>query len=247
MTDLSLTIAAKSDQLNADDLIGRSLTIKVTRVSGNEASAEQPVNIFYEGDNGKPYRPCKSMRRVLVKVWTADGTKYAGRSMTLYRDDNVQFGGLKVGGIRISHMSHIDAPVEMALTARRGDKKAYRVLPLKVEADTGLADARTAIADAPTLDTLKVVWSSKAMAPYREQLRPELDARKAELSFEGPATSQLGELPTLAQALDEIANATRAAQVNELVSAHLQAFGDDDAEELRVAGLARIAEIEADC
>ena len=61
------SIAPKSNQLNADDLIGgRSITIKITKVSG--VAGEQPICINYEGDNGKPYYPCKSMRRVLVHV-----------------------------------------------------------------------------------------------------------------------------------------------------------------------------------
>lgn len=67
MTDLSQTIAPKSDQLNADDLIGRTMTIKITRVS-RMSEPDQPVAIYFEGDSGKPYKPCKSMRRLLVSV-----------------------------------------------------------------------------------------------------------------------------------------------------------------------------------
>ena len=131
MTDLSQTIAPKSDQLNADDLIGRTLTIKVTRVS--RADGEQPVAINFEDDGGKPYKPCKSMRRVLVNVWGPDGHAYAGRRMTLYRDDTVAFGGMAVGGIRISHVSDITKPVTMALTATRAQRKPYTVKPLPAE------------------------------------------------------------------------------------------------------------------
>lgn len=105
MTDLSATIDPKSNQMNADDLIGGPKTITITRVSANQSSTEQPIAISYQGDNGKPYFPCKSMRRVLVSVWGKDGAAYAGRSLTLYRDPTVTWGGLAVGGIRISHMS----------------------------------------------------------------------------------------------------------------------------------------------
>jgi hypothetical protein len=131
VTDLSQTIAPKSDQLNADDLIGRTLTIKVTRVS--RADGEQPVAINFEDDGGKPYKPCKSMRRVLVNVWGPDGHAYVGRRMTLYRDDTVAFGGMAVGGIRISHVSDITKPVTMALTATRAQRKPYTVKPLPAE------------------------------------------------------------------------------------------------------------------
>lgn len=132
MTDIMSTIAPKSDQLNADDLIGRSLTLKVSRVSLC-GEPDQPVAIHYEGDGGKPYKPCKSMRRVMVHVWGGDGNAYVGRRMTLYRDDKVQFGGLAVGGIRISHMSDIDNAVTMALTATRAARKPFTVKPLPPE------------------------------------------------------------------------------------------------------------------
>lgn len=132
MTDVSKTIAPKSDQLNADDLIGHAtMTIKVMKVS--LMAGEQPIAIGYEGDNGKPFKPCKSMRRVLVQIWGSDGAAYVGRSMTLYRDEKVKFGGADVGGIRISHLSHIDAPVTLALTASKAVRKPYVVKPLKVE------------------------------------------------------------------------------------------------------------------
>lgn len=130
MVDMSKTIIAKSDQLNADDLIGRSLTIRVSGVS--LLAGEQPVGINYEGDEGKPYKPCKSMRRVLVGVWGNDGNAYVGRSMTLFRDDKVLFGGAEVGGIRISHMSDIEKPVTMSLTATKKSKKPFTVQPLAV-------------------------------------------------------------------------------------------------------------------
>lgn len=129
MTSLAKSIEPKSDQINADDLIGKSMTIKVSRVTGIEGDA-QPISIHFEGDNGKPYKPCKSMRRVLVMTWGDKGNEYVGRSMTLYRDEKVMFGGIAVGGIRISHLSHIDKEVTMALTASRASRKPYTVKPL---------------------------------------------------------------------------------------------------------------------
>lgn len=129
MSDMLATIVPKSDQLNADDLLGGPRTIKITRVEISPGT-EQPVSLFFDGDDGKPYKACKSMRRVLVQVWGADAKAYAGRRMTIYCDPGVVFGGQKVGGIRISHMSHIDGPVTMALTATRANRKPYTVRPL---------------------------------------------------------------------------------------------------------------------
>lgn len=129
MVDMSQTIAPKSDQINADDLIGGPRTITIARVTGNEGNAEQPVNVYFEGHD-LPFRPCKSMRRVMVAVWGADASKYVGKSMTIFRDPKVKWGGMEVGGIRISHMSGLDAPKQMALTETRAKRTPYKVLPL---------------------------------------------------------------------------------------------------------------------
>lgn len=145
MTDLSQTIAPKSDQLNADDLIAGPRTITVTRVSANPSTAEQPIAVNYEGDNGKPWFPCKSMRRVMVYVWGKDGAPYVGRSLTLFRDPAVKFGGLEVGGIRISHMTDISEPVTMALTATRANRKPFTVKPLAAPKAEKAAKPRTPV------------------------------------------------------------------------------------------------------
>lgn len=133
VVDMSAFIAPKSDQMNADDLIGGPRTITVTRVSASPESPEQPVSIYFDGDDGKPFKPCKSMRRVMVAIWGSDASKYVGRSMTLYRDPKVAFGGMQVGGIRISHMTDMDREVVIALTATRAKRAPYKVMPLKVE------------------------------------------------------------------------------------------------------------------
>ena len=127
--DMRDTIIPKSDQLNADDLIGGVLTVKITKVARTNTD-EQPIAVNFDGDAGKPYMPCKSMRRVMVTVWGPNAAAYEGRCMTLYRDADVTWGGMAVGGIRISHMSHITEPVVLALTATKKARKPYRVEPL---------------------------------------------------------------------------------------------------------------------
>lgn len=129
MNDMTAVIQPKSDQLNSDSLQTGPITIKVSAVK--ITPGEQPVTVAYEGDDGKPWRPCKSMARVLVAGWGPDASKYVGKSLTLFRDPAVTWGGLAVGGIRISHMSDLDGALTLALTATRGNKKAFKVLPLK--------------------------------------------------------------------------------------------------------------------
>ena len=124
--DMSPTLAPKSNQLNADDLIAGPRTIVIANVAGT-GNEQQPVAVSYEGDNGKPFYPCKSMRRVMVAAWGPDAKAYAGRSMTLFRDPEVSYGGMQVGGIRISHMSHMDADLSIALTVTRQKRAPYKV------------------------------------------------------------------------------------------------------------------------
>jgi len=126
--DISETLAPRSDQLNADDLIAGPITITITAVK--KGSREQPVEVHWEGGDGRPYKPSKSMRRVLAHIWSPQSSEWTGRSITLYRDDSIKFGGEAVGGIRISHASHIDGPKQLALTVTRGKRVPYQVQPL---------------------------------------------------------------------------------------------------------------------
>ena len=129
------TIVAKSDQLNADDLVGGPRTITVTAVKGSD-SPEQPVWIHFEGDHGKPFKPCKTCRRLLVHCWGPEASDFIGRRMTLYTDPNVMFGGVKTGGIRISHVSHIERDMAVALMVTRGKRAPHIIKPLQAEVRT---------------------------------------------------------------------------------------------------------------
>lgn len=127
--DLSNTITPKSDQLNADDLIGGAKTIKITNVKKID-SETQPVSIYFEGDNNKPYKPSKGMRRVLVQLWGDDGSQFIGKGLTLFRDEDVTYGGSEVGGIRISHASGITKPTRVIVTISKNKRRPITILPL---------------------------------------------------------------------------------------------------------------------
>lgn len=194
MFDMSKTTAPKSDQINADDLIGGPRTITLTSYTVNEASPEQPVNFFFDGDNGKPFRPCKSMRRVMMNVWGVDASKYAGHSMTIYRDPKVQWGGMEVGGIRISHMTGLDKPVTMALTETRAKRKPYTVQHLKVapkvdKAAEGVADLIERIRASDNIDDIEgdpsVVKQRAWLVKNRPDLAEQVDDAINNLTTEG--------------------------------------------------------------
>lgn len=132
--DISDTIAPDSDQLDAIDLASSGpQTFTVARVTVK--SGDQPVDIHLK-EFPRPWRPGKSMRRVLDRLWgpSANGA-YEGRRVTLYCDDRVKFGGEAVGGVRISHMSHIgDKRREVVLLVSRGKVGTYKVDPLPDDA-----------------------------------------------------------------------------------------------------------------
>lgn len=124
--DITATLTPKSDQLDAVELaMPRTFTIEKVSL-GN---AEQPVNVHLV-DFPRPWRPGKSMRRVLARCWGADASQWAGRRVTLFCDTSVTFGGEEVGGTRISHLSHIDKPVKVPLLVTRGKSQVYTVQPL---------------------------------------------------------------------------------------------------------------------
>jgi len=125
------TIKPKSDQLNADDLLTGPITVEV--VTLKRGDADQPVAIVIKGIDGteyQPYKPCKSVRRVLISAWGDKGKDWIGKRMTLYQDPDVKWGGQAVGGIRVSHMSGIDGPLTLKLTVTRGKRVDYTVQPL---------------------------------------------------------------------------------------------------------------------
>lgn len=123
ISNLSDTIIAKSDRLNAEDLLAGPITVTVTNVY--RKSADSPIAINYEGDNGRPFEPCKTMRKLLVHAWGENGNAWIGRSMTLYNDETVKWAGKEAGGVRISHLSHINKRLNVSLTATRGKKQQY--------------------------------------------------------------------------------------------------------------------------
>jgi hypothetical protein len=126
--DLTESIAPKSDQLNADDLISGPVTVTIREVA--KGTAEQPVDVHLVEFPGRAYRPSKSMRRVMVTAWGSEASTYAGHRLTLFRNPEITFGRDKVGGIEVSHLSHIYKPLTIALTATRGKRKSFTVQPL---------------------------------------------------------------------------------------------------------------------
>lgn len=142
--DISETLAPKSDQLDAVDLLGGPQTFTITDVT--KGNAEQPVQIKL-AEFPRVWRPGKSMRRVLAACWGTDASKWIGRRVTLYCDESVTFGNDVTGGTRISHLSHIDKQKKVPLLIKRGKSATFTVEPLP---DTPAVD--------PRIEKLKAEW-----------------------------------------------------------------------------------------
>jgi len=253
--DMRTVTQPKSDQINADDLVAGPMTIRVRDIKISPG-IEQPVSIYFEGSD-KAFRPCKTMARMMSapNLWGPDAKQYIGRSLTLYRDPDVKWGGLAIGGIRISHMSHIDGPVKMAVAESKAKRKIHTVQPLSADvidpAAKWAAEFITKIASVTSLDELKALETAndKAIAKLKTN-RPDLHTQiaKAIANIADGFVSQEhhGEAPSLADALEAITAATDADIVNAIVSGNVNQLSDDNRDALLAAGNARIAEMEAD-
>ena len=152
---MKVTIEKKTDQLNYEDFLGG--VTRIVTVKGVKAGTkEQQYDIAIEGDQ-RVWRPAVTVLKLLVAAWSDDATLWAGRSAELYGDPEVTFGRDKVGGIRVSRLTHIDGPLSVNLTETRGKRKLHRVDPL------------------PRADILKAEWYT-ATPERRAEIEAEVAA-----------------------------------------------------------------------
>lgn len=164
--DISRTIEADSTQVNAVDLTGSSRIVTITGVSKGPDS-KQPVNLELAEFPGRSYRPCKSMRRVLVHAWGPDAQSYIGRRMRLYNDESVKWAGKAVGGIRINGLSDIAAGFQRTL---QESQKSYVTYAIEKLPDQSNADRIAA---------LRAEWKT-ADEERRQVIATEVDALSGE-------------------------------------------------------------------
>jgi hypothetical protein len=140
---------------------------------------EQQYDIAIEGDK-RVWRPAVTVLKLLVAAWGDDATEWVGRRAELYGDPDIMFGREKVGGIRVSRISHIDGPVTANLTETRGKRKSHTVDPLPdAPAATKAPTEPTAeeVAACVDVDRLKAMW--KRSGPER---RAEIEQRVTALN-----------------------------------------------------------------
>lgn len=147
---MKITAEPRSDQWNADDFLGGARTFAIAGVK--DGTAEQKYDIQLEGE-ARAWRPPLGMLRVLMQAWGDDSDVWVGRRVTLYRDGAVRFGKDTPGGIRISHLSHIEKVMNFKVTTSRGKRETYTVQPLPKET----APAPQTIPDKVKADTAKAI------------------------------------------------------------------------------------------
>lgn len=178
--DVRKSIVPKSDQLNADDLLTGPITVTIEGV--RRGDKDQPIVIDIKGH--RPYKPCKSMRRVLIAAFSDDPKHWIGQQMTLFCDPDVTWAGVKVGGIRISHLS-IEKAKTFMLTQTRGKKTEFTINPIAAspEDQAYINDAKKQIAEAPDMKVLKAIGEilKQKSTAIQDEVRPAYIARKKEL------------------------------------------------------------------
>ncbi|MFG6567364.1 hypothetical protein [Sulfitobacter sp. 1A13679] len=169
--DIMKAIAPKSDQLNADDLIGGPRVIRINAVHDTGA-AEQSIHIRFDGDDGRPWKPSKTALRVMVAIWGDDPDKWVGLHIKLFNDEKVKWAGKEVGGIRILEMEGLSKPRTLQLTTTRGKRSPTTIQPLNVEKKSGADDWKArlfAVAEGGKGLTVDDAWS-KVPADVKAEL-----------------------------------------------------------------------------
>lgn len=160
---MKVDIKKNTDQLNYEDFLGGiSRIVTITGVERGRKEAQYDIAI--EGDD-RYWRPPATVLKLLVLAYGDNAEDWVGKSASLYGDPEVKApGGKKVGGIRVSHLSHIDKPISASLSVTRGQTGMFTIDPLSRR------------------DLLKHEW--RTATPER---RAEIEAEVATLSQPGGA------------------------------------------------------------
>lgn len=191
--NISQAILAKSDQLNASDLIGGPQTVTIAEV--REGNADQPVQIHLVEWPGRPFKPSKTVLRILDYAWGEETDDWPqGARMTVFRDPTAKWAGEEVGGIRVSHLSHIPEPFKLALRESQKKSILYTVDRLPdAPATSGPTPADlaeqvvSALADATTEAEVRE-WGNRAAG------RDLLDVEVAGQTVKAHVTARLAEI-----------------------------------------------------
>lgn len=128
---MKITAEPRSDQINADDLIGGPATYTIKAI--HPGKAEQKYDIELAEIEGRAWRPPKTVRAILIEAWGDDAANWIGQRVTLFRDESVKFGGQIDPGIRVSHATGLpgNKPFTTSpILVSRGKRRRFTIQPL---------------------------------------------------------------------------------------------------------------------
>lgn len=129
--DVTKLCEARSDQLNAIDLISGPRVVKITDVK--IVTGDQPIHVILDGDTNRPWKCSKTSVRVLAALYGVDAKNWIGKHIEIYCDETVVWGGMAVGGIRQSKAEGISKQMKLMLTKSRQKKEVTVINPLTEE------------------------------------------------------------------------------------------------------------------
>ena len=162
---MRVDIKKNTDQLNYEDFLG-GVTRVVTIAKVEKGRKEAQYDISIEEDD-RYWRPPPTILKLLKLAYGEEGADWVGKKAMLYGDPDVKMKGVKVGGIRVSHLSHIDGPLTASLTVTRGQTAVFTVDPLP---------------ELSPVEALRNEW--KTATPER---KTEIEAQVAQLTNEASA------------------------------------------------------------
>lgn len=154
--DIRAATKPKSDQLNYETFLTGSQTFTVSKVTPGDR--DHPVFIHMNECPATPYKPSKGMLKCIAQPdgWGDKSSQWVGKSITLYGDPTVIYGGVEVGGIKVAALSDINGDYETLISARRGVRKPHLIKKIVIQ----MYDEQKFVANLPAW--LKLIAEGKA-------------------------------------------------------------------------------------
>lgn len=133
VTDAREFMVIKSDQMNYEDFISGPQAFIITKLGRKMDKGEPRLMVYLSGREKTPWIPSKGMVKCLSNIsgWGPNLKDWIGRSITLFGEPTVMFGGKELGGIRVSHISHIEEQYVTKISERRGVRTDYLIKPMR--------------------------------------------------------------------------------------------------------------------
>lgn len=154
--DIRAATKPKSDQLNYETFLTGPQTFTVSKVTPGDR--DHPVFIHMNECPATPYKPSKGMLKCIAQPdgWGDKSSQWVGKSITLYGDPTVIYGGVEVGGIKVAALSDINGDYETLISARRGVRKPHLIKRIVIQ----MYDDQKFVANLPAW--LKLIADGKA-------------------------------------------------------------------------------------